>query len=355
MEHFIDIYNKKPELCEKLLSSHLMKINLKVDGKPFQVMNEEGTMSFHGRSGDETHVGPVIDDYTRLFSKPVNDAINMVESNIDAYKDYKFLTFEVIGDKMLLTAVVDEGYNFIDDKKTIDEIAEKLGTDTMPTLWEGALDESQIDSIVNILSEGNVPTEGAFIDWVKEQFGSYESFPENLISASPDFIEGIVFFFDVADESGKHKIVEYKIVDPAYRKFMEDRKNENAEEFGKNKSIYESIYNMFLEFAENTEWNKNEDKLVNLQENFMEMMSSPQVYNKLMNLGSKVRLNESKTYTVQVDRLTPQMQKAVRKNGNVYKQLFENFTKLFYKEKKRGYVISKDFQNKVNDIINGKS
>ena len=38
MDHLIDIYNKKQELVEKLLSLDNIKINLKVDGKPFQVV-----------------------------------------------------------------------------------------------------------------------------------------------------------------------------------------------------------------------------------------------------------------------------------------------------------------------------
>ena len=41
MDHFIDIYNKKKsgaDYCESLLKLDRIKINLKVDGKPFQVL-----------------------------------------------------------------------------------------------------------------------------------------------------------------------------------------------------------------------------------------------------------------------------------------------------------------------------
>ena len=188
------------------------------------------------------------------------------------------------------------------------------------------------------------------INWVREQFSSYEQFPENLISASPDFIEGIVFFFNVAD-----KIVEYKLVDPTYRQLMEDRKKSNQEEFETNKDVYESIYNIFVDYAENTDWNKNENKIQNLQENFEEMMKSPKTYNKLMNLGSKIKINKSNTYSVQLNRLNESLATNIRKHGSVYKQLFETFTKLFYKPKKRGFVISKEFQNRVNNIIERES
>ena len=346
MEHFIDIYNKKPDLVEKLLSLDNVKVNLKVDGKPFQVLVENNEIHYHGRSGDESHIGPEIDEYTRLFSAPINYAISVVEENSEAFKNYKFMTFEVINDNMLLTAVVDNDERFVESASEIRDIANQLGTDVMPTLWEGKLTEFQIDSIVNILESGIVPEKENLINWVKEQFGDYEFFPENLISAADDFIEGLVFFFNVGN-----KIVEYKIVDPTYRDLMNERKKNNEVEFEKNKEVYESIYNIFVDFAENTDWHKNENKIQNLQENFEEMMSLPKTYNKLMNLGSKIKINESKTYSIQVERLNESLAKDIRIKGNIYKQLFESFVKLFYKPKKRGYIISKEFQTRVNNII----
>lgn len=351
MDHLIDIYNKRPDLVEKLLSLESVKVNLKVDGKPFQVLVEDNDIHYHGRSGDESHIGPEIDEYTRLFSKPINYAISKVEENKELYlNNYKFYTFEVINDKMLLTAVVEDGGRFVESAEEIRAIADCLGTDVMPTLWEGKLTESQIDSLVNILESGIVPEKQDFIDWVKTQFSEYEYFPESLISSADDFIEGLVFFFNVGD-----KIVEYKLVDPTYRKLMEERKKNNELEFENNKDVYESIYNIFIDFAENTEWNKNKSKIQNLQENFEEMMSNPKIYNKLINLGSKIKINESNTYSIQVDRLNESLSKDIYRRGKVYKQLFENFVKLFYKPKKRGYIISKEFQNKVNNIIERES
>lgn len=351
MDHLIDIYNKRPDLVEKLLSLDNVKVNLKVDGKPFQVLVEDNKIHYHGRSGDESHIGPEIDEYTRLFSKPINYAISKVEENKELYlNNYKFYTFEVINDKMLLTAVVEDGGRFVESAEEIRAIADCLGTDVMPTLWEGKFTDSQVDSIVNILESGIVPERQDFIDWVKTQFSEYEYFPESLISKADDFIEGLVFFFNVGD-----KIVEYKLVDPTYRELMNERKKNNEVEFEKNKEIYEAIYNIFVDFAESVNWNQSENKLENLQINFERMMALPKTYNKLMNLGSKIKINESDTYSIQVDRLNESLSKDIRRRGKIYKQLFENFVKLFYKPKKRGYVISKEFQNRVNNIIERES
>lgn len=350
MDHLIDIYNKRPDLVEKLLSLNNVKVNLKVDGKPFQVLVENNEIHYHGRSGDESHIGPEIDEYTRLFSKPINYAISKVEENKELYlNNYKFYTFEVINNKMLLTSVIDDNDKFIESANEIKTIADCLGTDVMPTLWEGKLTESQIDSLINIFESGIIPQKENLINWVKTQFGEYEYFPETLISTSNDFIEGLVFFFNVGD-----KIVEYKLVDPTYRKLMEERKKNNELEFEKNKDVYESIYNIFVNFAENVNWHQSDNKLENLQINFERMMALPKTYNKLMNLGSKIKINESSTYSIQVERLNESLRKDIKQRGNIYKQLFENFVKLFYKPKKRGYVISKDFQNRVNKVISEK-
>lgn len=348
MEHFIDVYKKKPEVCEKLLELDGIKINLKVDGKPFQVVyNEQSdSLEYHGRSGDETHIGPLIDDYTRLFSKPVNDAIAHVEKHIDVFKKYKFLTFEVIDNLLLLTAIIDKNDDFIQSADKIKEIADELDTDVMPTLWEGKLTTEQIDSIVNILSSALVPEKKAFIDWVHSMFDTYKNFPEKLISAADDYIEGIVFFFPVKD-----KIAEYKIVDPTYRQSMKDRDKGNEEEREKNADIYEKIYNSFLEYAESDDWTNGNSWLEKLQWVFYNMMSDTKRFNKFINLGSKIRINTSKTYSIQLDRVIPELKKEIKNKGNIYKQLLELFIKLFYKEKKRGFIISKEFQEKVNKII----
>lgn len=348
MDHFIDIYKKKPEVCEKLLGQKNIKINLKVDGKPFQVLFNEETkeLEFHGRSGDETHVGPLIDDYTRLFSKPINDAIAHVEKHTEVFKDYKFLTFEVINKLLLLTAIIDKDENFIESANDIKKIADKLGTDVMPTLWEGELSQDQKDSIINILATGIVPEKKEFIDWVTSMFGSYSEFPKKLISASDEFIEGIVFFFPV-----KGKVVEYKLVDPTYRQSMKDRDAENEKERQDNAVHYEKIYNTFVDWLEKTDIEKSDNRIENLQKLFLSMMENSKTYNKLMNAGSHIKLNNSKTYALQNDRVIPELNKSFRKYGNVYKQLCELFIKLFYKGKKRGFVISQEFQDRVNTLV----
>jgi hypothetical protein len=351
MEHFIDIYKKKtkgPKYCEDLLNLNDIKVNLKVDGKPFQVLYNKDTdeLEFHGRSGNETTIGPIIDDYTRLFSKPVNDAIEHIEPRKDIFKRYKFLTFEVINNMLLLTAVVDKDDNFINDATEIKSIADMLETDVMPTLWEGPLNQEQKDSIIQILGTGLVPEKEYFIKWVKEMFGTYKNYPSKLISASDEFIEGIVFFFTEGDV-----VTEYKMVDPTYRQSMKDRDAKHAAEREKLADKYEECYTIMTDWLEKNASSLDSNHIVSMQKNFINMYQSEKI-NRLLDLASNFADNESETYRVQINRVLPEIQTILDdyKNSNAYK-LFELFMKTYYKGKKRAFIISPEFQKRINSIV----
>lgn len=349
MEHFIDIYNKKkygPKYCEDLLDGTGIKINLKVDGKPFQVLYNEETdeLEWHGRSGNETTIGPLIEDYTRLFSKPINDAIAHIEPRKDVFKKYKFMTFEVIDNALLLTAIIDKDDNFINDASEIKRIADQLETDVMPTLWEGKLNVEQKESIMQIISTGVCSERDEFISWVKKMFGAYKSFPNKLISASDEFIEGIVFFFDVDS-----KIVEYKLVDPTYRQLMKDRDAAHAEEREKRAEHYENAYMLMTNWLSDNAKKLDSNHIVSMQKNFIEM-SKQDFWDELMKTGSELEENTSETYSIQIDRTIPEIKELISKYKQPCKNVLELFLKTYYKGKKRAFIISQEFQQKINSI-----
>ena len=348
MEHIQDIYKEKPELIENLLKNHVSKINLKVDGKPFQVLYNEETdeLEFHGRSGNETTVGPLITDIDRYFSKFVNDAIRHIEARADLFKKYKFMTIEIIDNELLLTSVITKSGEFVNSPKEIRKIADELETEVMPTLWEGHLSDSQINTLMDIIKTGDVPTKSEFIKVVKELFDKDPNFPKKLIMANTEFIEGIVFFFDV-----KGKIVEYKLVDPAFRAQSAGYKASSKEEKDKNEEVYNKLYEFFLEWVENNGEKLADNRIHSIEKNFLKMMSDPKTYNKVMNMASGIRVNNIARYGVQLDRTTPELAKEIQKNGDLYKTIYEKFFNLFKKPKKRNYTINKEFQMKVNDAI----
>ena len=348
MEHIQDIYKEKPELIENLLKNHVSKINLKVDGKPFQVLYNEETdeLEFHGRSGNETTVGPLITDIDRYFSKFVNDAIRHIEDRADLFKKYKFMTIEIIDNELLLTSIITKSGEFVNSPKEIRKIADELETEVMPTLWEGQLSDAQIKVLMEIIKSGEVPTKGDFIKVVKALFDKDPNFPKKLIMANTEFIEGIVFFFDV-----KGKIVEYKLVDPAFRAQSAGYKASSKEEKDKNKETYNKLYEFYLDWVEKNGEKLADNHIHSIELNFIKMMKDPKIYNKVMNMASGIRINNIARYGVQLDRTTPEMAKEIRKNGDVYKTLYEIFFNMFKKPKKRNYTINKEFQMKVNDAI----
>lgn len=349
MDHFIDIYNKKTKgskYCENLLNSDNIKVNLKVDGKPFQVLYNKETdeIEWHGRSGNETKVGPIIDDYTKLFSKSVNDAIAHLENKKDIIKKYKFLTFEVIDNMLLLTAVISNNDEFINDAEDILKVSKELDTDVMPTLWQGKLNNEQKESILQILSTGIVPEKNDFIDWLKQMFGTYKLFPKKLISAADDFVEGIVLFFEL-DE----KIIEYKIVDPTYRQLMKDRDAKNSEFYELYKEQYEKCYNILVDYFSKNAKKLDNNHIKSMQLNYLNFINS-NYYKNIYKIMSTVDIIENNRYGIQKDQLITELKNKL--NDKVDIKIFELFIKTFYKEKKRSFIISKEFQNKINNIVN---
>ena len=286
----------------------------------------------------------MIDDYTRLFSKPVNDAIAHIEPRKEVFKQYKFLTFEVIDKLLLLTAVVDKNDNFINDASEIQKIADKLDTDIMPTLWEGKLSEEQKQSILDIISTGVVPEKDQFVLWVKNMFDTYKNFPKTLISRSEDFIEGIVLFFEK-----DNNIIEYKIVDPTYRQLMKDRDDNYAKEREKVAEYYEKAYNIMVDYLIKNAKCLDNNQVKSMQLNFFNMISDEKILKEFQSIGKNLISNNSETYTVQIDRVLPELKEQLKDQS--IKNMFELFMKTFYKGKKRAFIISKEFQDKINSII----
>lgn len=347
MDHIQDVYKKKPDMINKIWD-HLTKVNLKVDGKPFQVVynEDEDELEYHGRSGNETKVGPLIDDMYRLFSKPINDAIRHIENRVEVFKRYKFLTFEVIDEILLLTAIITKEGKFVDDPDEIDEIAKELDTDVMPCLWKGKISDEQRDILMTAISTDIVPTKDDFVKWVKDLFGTYKKFPKTLISRSTEFIEGIVFFYDVDG-----KVVEYKLVDPSFRQMVKDNHANMKQDGIENAEKYTEIYTSFLNWAEENAKGLDKNRMRSIEFNFIEMMKDPKIYNKLMKDGAGLTTITTDAYFLQPDRISDELKKAIKKHGKVYQLLYEKFVRLFYKAKKRGFVLSKEFQTRVNKAV----
>lgn len=346
MEHLYKLKDKDLTLYNDLLNSHV-KVSLKLDGKPFQIsLSNNDEIEYRGRSGNTTDLGPLITNYDRLFSKPTNYAIEYFDSHKDLLKKYKFLSFEIIKDMIFLLSAVNKDGDAINNDDKLYNIAKELGVHPVPILFDGYLNNTQKDKITELISNLNNIKELSFVNFIKDIFSSYSRFPSELFGHL-DKIEGIVMNFYKSNE-----IYQYKIVDYSYTSGINDYMKYKKEERNKYKDTYEKLYKIFVDYlSENIIINK-KDQLDILNDNFVNMLSDSKLFNKIFNIGAELPPNNKDTYNIQLDYTSTDIKNLILKYGNPIKTVYEEYVKLFKAIKVRAYVISKEFQQKINDIIN---
>ena len=122
MDYLIDKYLKEPEYVKELLNKSV-QISLKIDGEAFQIGYDKANdeVTYHKRGGSSKKLGPIIDEYTQLFRKKVNDAIDTFNNKKDVIKQNKFYAIEMFNGNYILLTVIDHNDNVIEDVKTINK------------------------------------------------------------------------------------------------------------------------------------------------------------------------------------------------------------------------------------------
>lgn len=346
MEHLFKLKEKDYTLYNDLIHSDV-KITLKLDGKPFQItVNDKNEIEYRGRSGNTLDLGPLITNYDRLFSKPTNYAIEYFDKHKDLLNDYKFLVFEIVKDIIVLLYAVDKDNHIASDDNELYNISKKLGIFPVPVLFNGKLSETQINSINDLLNNLNNIKEKDFVNIIYNLFNEYKHFPKELFN-NLDNIEGIVLNF-----YKDNKTYQYKIVDYSYTSGINEYMKFKKEEREKNKNIYENLYKIFVEYLNNNLIINKENQLDILNENFYNMLSDSKLFNKLFNLGAQLPVNNKETYNIQLDYTSQDIKNLILKYGDPIKTVYEEYVKLFKKPKVRAFVINKEFQQNINDIIN---
>lgn len=337
MEHLSKILQSKNELFDKLCA-HNVKVTLKIDGAAFQITCDNGEITYHKRSGSTNKPGPVIDEFTLLYSRHLHNAIQYFNNRKEEISKYRFLTFEIFNDKyILLSAVKDD--SVIEDIDELEKIASELNVDTVPVIFNGILTEEQQAFIKSYhTTSEDVP----FNQFLKSTF-NVSAANYNKYLKNDDEIEGIVLNFDV---DGKN--AQYKIVDKA---FTNNVKKKNADDLAlkeKNKETAEKITLSILDWMENNSQKLDDNHWESLNKNFYNMVKDAPLMNKLLNLS--VRLNESKFKPVE-SLLKPEIKKLIKKHGTAMAIIYENYLMMFHKKRTRHYIINKDTQNKINKVI----
>ena len=338
MQHIREVYDKNPELLSNLLDNEV-DITTKIDGTAFQVsVSEDNEIEFRKRSGNSNKLGPIIDNYTRLFVGNYENAMKYIESIADIIKEnYKFLTFEIFKDNLILLSAITKDGEFIDSK--LDDIADKLNVKVIPTIFSGILDDKLKASLTSIIVDDVIPQNTTFDKLICDIF-SIDNPEECMIDPS---LEGIVFNFKIGD-----KLAQYKLVNPLFAQQHKDMRAKSKELDEKLKPFKQQLVDIINKWLEKNGQKYSEDKIESLDKNFLNLIKSAKIYNELILIVSNIPSGE---LSIQSVRLSKEIYNAINKKGFLLQKLYEFFIRTYYKTKSRNYITDKETQEKINSII----
>ena len=344
MNYLVDLYIKKPDDVKKLFRQKV-NISVKVDGSAFQIHNNDGDITYHKRGGSSSKIGPVIDEYTQLFAKQLNDAIEYFDKKKDIISNNKFYAIELLdGGTWVLLNVIDYNDNIISAGKELDIKAKELGILSVPLLFGGILDEETTQTLIDMCTLSEDTTNDEFKKLLFNAFkinnGDYKKLLNN------EEIEGIVLTWEIDG-----KIIQYKIINPAFKKRHEAAQAAAKEKAEQNRDKLNELLKFLLDNFEKKAEKLSSNWLKNLELNFLKMTSDETFTKELLKLSSKVTPNESKFFFLQIDKVPKDIKALIDKHGTPMTTAYEQFLMTFNKERKRNYIIDKDFQQRINSLI----
>lgn len=343
MEHLIDRYLKKPELVKDLFTKEV-SISLKVDGAAFQISydKENDSITYHKRGGSSKSLGPIIDEYTQLMRKNINDAIDYFEAKKESVKKYKFYAIEMFNDSYILLTVIDNDDNIIDDRNKLEEISKSLGIDCVPILFEGKLNKEQIESLISMMTLEPETSNDVYKEYLTNIFGKgdYQKF---LVG---DEVEGIVLTWNI-----DNVISQYKIINPAFKTRHDKEIKQGNEDYKKEIEEYINLYKLIYETINKIGKHLDDNWIKNLNANFISMINNEEFKSKYEDIIDTLQPKFKDFFTLQINKASKEIQDIIKEYGDNMKFLYEKYLQVFFKQKKRNYFISKEFQLNVNKVI----
>lgn len=355
MKNLIDVYNEDQTLCLELLNSSNIKVTPKLHGISLQVyLNEEKNKYEFIRHTKEFGIGPKISALTKLFCKPLSEAMSLIENRIEAVNKYKFLNFVLYDREMvLLSAIRRDDPTLIDDVEQLRSIAFEFDAQVNLPLWEGKLSEDQQRKVVNLMSSNTIIDSNEFKDIVEQIFyrdlddtnTRKAMFPIDLYKELKS-LEGIVFNFKVNE-----KTLLLKVEDKVIRQNIDLKKAQIKRDKEMYKKNAEEVVKCMIAWLEKADLKTASEKwLDKLQDNFVQMTSHYKMYNKLMNKAGNLPLYYDFNYALQVSKLKVNLQKLIKKNGKCYQALLETFLLYFYSLHNDMFV-DKETTKRLNTVI----
>jgi len=341
MDYLVDKYLKKPDYVKELFDKPVT-VSLKIDGSAFQIFynKEEDKIEYHKRGGSSSKLGPIIDEYTQLFTKHLNDAIDFFDTKKDILKKNKFYAIEIFNGMYVLLNVIDNNDKVLTD---VEKISKELDIESLPVLLQNkVLSNEAQDDIISMCTLDNKTSNEDFVLLIKKTFGpgDYEKF------LNGDEVEGVVMTWIEND-----KPIQYKVINPAFKTRHEAEQKKAKEEAEKDTEqldkLIESLYDRLNDVAKY----RDDNWIKNLDLNFFEMCSDPNWLSDVKNIAKEITPNTNKWFMLQMNKVSDIVKKLLSHNGDELKTIYEKYLMTFNKPKKRAFIISKEFQSKLNAII----
>ena len=99
MEHLYKFFERKRLNPIETIKDSFLTVSLKVDGQAFQIVNENGNITFHKRSGKATNIGPELTEIDFYFNKIFRDTFNFFKKAIPIFNNnIHIINFEILMD-----------------------------------------------------------------------------------------------------------------------------------------------------------------------------------------------------------------------------------------------------------------
>ena len=341
MDYLIDKYLKKPDYVKELFNKKVT-VSLKIDGSAFQIFynKDEDKIEYHKRGGSSSKLGPIIDEYTQLFTKHLNDAIDFFDNKKEILKENKFYAIEIFNNMYVLLNVIDNNDKVLTN---VDSIAKRLDIESLPILLDNkTLSKESQEDLISMCTLKEDTTNETFILLIKKIFGSgdYEKFLKG------DEIEGIVLTWIIDD-----KPVQYKIINPAFKTRHEKEQKDKLKEAEKDTEQLNKLIKLLYDRLSDVAKYRDDNWIKNLDLNFFEMCSDPNWLQDVKNIAKEITPNNNKWFMLQLNKISNIIKKLLDDNGDEIKTIYEKYLMTFNKPKKRAFIISKEFQTNINNII----
>lgn len=335
MEHLSKTLNKEG-LLDKLLDLEVT-VSLKIDGAAFQiVVNDNGEIEWHKRSGNSNKPGPIIDEFTLLYSPHLEKAVNYFTPLKEQLKEYRFLTFEIFNDNYILLSAI-KGDTVVTDAEEMNKIAERLGVELVPVIYAGKLNDMQKDAIKKFLNETD-----NFDEFLKDAF-NFDAVQYGKFLKGANEVEGVVLNYNV-----EGKAVQYKIVDPEFTYNVKKKDEAMLEIKEKTKSDAEKLTKDLLDWMEQNAQKLDDNHWKSLNMNFISLAKDVKTIHKLMNIAAKLPVSKFKASENLLD---TQVKRLIKNNGQPMATVYENFLMMFNKKRTRHHIINKETQEKINKVV----